>query len=180
MSTGEFESLSEDWLAAEMCRFDLQVSEAPARGVVISHVDRGEHESSRATLTQKEVLTGVNLATLPLLQSLEPVQQLYSDICTKNLYRFTVWRRLKPEPPQEPELAPAHDKLIETWLAYAAGYEKLIRRRPKTINLRLRMQENVKQEQLPTGRPEQIPEIVVQPAPVAPSSPTTQTAPAGS
>jgi lysophospholipase L1-like esterase len=155
MPSGRFESLSSDWLAAEMCRFDLRIADGPARGVVIARVDAGGREIAPSVVSASELDAGINLATLPVLQTLDAVEQIYNDIGTKNLYHYTVWRRLKPEPPREPELAPAHEKLIDTWLAYEAGYEKLIQRRPKRVDLHLRLRENVKTEQLPTSQPEE-------------------------
>lgn len=178
MSSGRFESLSPDWIAAEMCRFELQVSDAPQRGVVISRIDPGVREVAPATIPAGELETGINLATLPLLQTMDVVQQIYSDIGTKNLYHYTVWRRLKREPPREPELAPAHEKLIDTWLAYEAGYELLIRRRPKRVDLHLRLRANVKDEQLPTSQPERPPGGIHQPVPLPPPSAGAQSAPA--
>ncbi len=178
MPTGRFDALGEDWEATRMCRVDLRVIEPPERGVVITRQHPPAAQAPAAIVNADELAKGVNLATLPILLTTEPAQHLFNDIGTKNLYHYTVWRRLKPEPPQEPELAEAHQKLIDTWLAYEAGYEKLIRKHPKRMDLHLLLRENVKNEQLPANPPSGPESIEVQPGPILPKPLTTQSAPA--
>ena len=178
MPSGRFGALEVDWTAAKMCRFILRVANPPERGVIVSGAtDKASGYRPRPS-NVVQLQAGVNLAASPPVRSLQATADLFNLIGTKNLYRYAVWRRLEPSPPQEPELIEAHGMLIDTWKAYAEGYAEVIRHRPKLIDLELVLSENVKPEQLPTSRPARAP---IRPArrsiPLRPA-PATQSAPA--
>lgn len=170
---GRANGLHPEWEAADWCRIVLQVTNPPARGLVLAQ--EGPDAGGTTTATAAQLQAGFNLATAEPLRGTRAVQELLTYVGLKNYYRYSSWRRQELAPPQEPELAAAQRQLISAMEGYVAGYEQIIRKRPKTLNLRLVLSESVPPERVPTAPP-----VTTRPRPGPASRPATQpsTAPA--
>ncbi len=153
MPGGKTGALQPEGEAANLCRFVLRVANPPARGVKL-HLDGSDAgPGSTLTLTASQLRRGFNLASTEVLRTVRPAQDLLQTMGLKNFYQYSTWRRQELNPTREPELADAQRQLVSALYAYAAGYERIVWRMPKTFDTRLVLMEAVPPEQVPVAPP---------------------------
>ena len=156
----------------------LEVKNAPARGIdILRPVSKGEPKHE-ANISAKQAESGFNLAGLAVMRAGQELRNLLNAIRLKHTYLQTAWQRLDLVPPPEPELVEAQRQLATAWTNYAIGYEKIIRRLPKTVDIELILAEAVEAKPLPVAqRPAQNkPTQETAPATAPASQPTTRPA----
>ena len=114
-------------------RYQLKITNAPAPGLIMAH------ENMQVPVIVQQLTAGMNLASVEPLRSLTAAQDLANLIRRKNYTRVHAWRDQELEPLAEPELAEAQQALIAAWYKYVEGYEKMIARMPKSLNLKLEL-----------------------------------------
>jgi len=149
--------LQPHWEAARLCQIIFKMTDPPKLGIKLAREAADAGTKGNVTIPAAQLESGFNLAAVSPVRSIKEVQDLLTLIRLKNTYRYGLWRRLELAPAQEPELAEPQEKLIGAWASYAAGYEKIIARHPKTFDAKLILAEATPDERLPTSRPSKQP-----------------------
>ena len=140
-------ALDSAWEAAAMCRITLKMTHPPAKGIILQPGRQGDGSER---FSADELRAGVNLTTTRLLKAVTGVSDLYYLLGQKNGYWYFPWRQMALRPPAETELVRPQRMLIEAYAAYAAAYEEILVKRPKTFDATITLTEVARPERLPT------------------------------
>lgn len=132
LATGRGERITPDWEALKLCRMTLRVTNFPDLGGLM------KTERKSLPIIAEQLEQGMNLAISPILTDARPVRELVQLVATKNRMPRDRARRLQSRP-EEPELQPGFEKVLEAFVLYHEGYMRILERTPRTMDLTIEL-----------------------------------------